>query len=155
MTTTTIRSRVRSIGLISLAGVFCIAWSQANRQVLTETAACGIQQALLKSPGHYVIAIVEHPGRFECTETSCVESLRIVKTFASRVPSGRHYLEPTIDVEASRDSPRPPKGLRSFVVAVPLAYTGEYYLPIIHGPVDEQDERGRCGGQACVRSAGQ
>jgi len=49
------------------------------RQQLTDTSACGIQVALLESPGHYVIAIVEHPGKLDCNDRSCTESLKIVK----------------------------------------------------------------------------
>jgi len=128
-------------GLIACAFACSAAQAQLSKQRIAEAAACGIQQALLESPGHYVIAIVEHPGRILCEGAACTESLKIIKLLASRTPSGRRYGDSAIDMEASQETQTMPRGFRSFVVAIPVKNAAAYYLPITHGPVDQQDER--------------
>jgi hypothetical protein len=126
------------------------AYSQMTQQQLTESAACGIQQALLKSPGEYVIAVVVHPGAVDCLDGPCKEPLKIVRMFASRTNLGRKFSDQTLNVEAAKDSRLLPEGFRSFVVATPVPFTSLYYLPITHGPVDKLDERNE---EAAVRLA--
>jgi hypothetical protein len=147
---TSTRSALCAMGFIVCVFICHAADAQLSDRQLSETFACGIQQALLKSPGQYVIAVVEHPGRVYCDENGCVESLKVVKLFASRTFSGHRYTDATVDIEASRDAQTMPRGFRSFVVATPVQRSGQYYLPITHGPVDLDDERAE---QAAVKLA--
>ena len=78
--------------LLLLCGALCggaETLSPEMQRQLLDMATCALELQVSRSPGHYIIATVEHTGKLECSAQPCVEELHIVRLFALRRPDGK------------------------------------------------------------------
>ena len=111
----------KSLGLLLLATIptRAIIADPVHDYAVRQTS-CSIEMSMYRSPHHYLVAVVEHPGELQCREGVCVETLSIVRVLGSGSERDSHLgaIRMSVGIEGKS---KYSKGTKTIGVYVPSA----------------------------------